>query len=595
MLKRLYSETNLLLKDFTFEPGINIILGKYSGLKEATGVNGIGKSSLIRLIDFALLSDSAEKLFFSDKYKFLKDEKHNIVLEFLINKKKYFIKRYFEKKDEIYFGTTPKNLEKYDKTELKKTLTNIFFPTVNNDIYIEGSKFRTLMNFFIKDDLDSHRRYDPLNFVGAEGINKTNIAIFNFFLLNLPTRNLLSFAEVAKEIDNKNKAVKEIERTVEAETGKKIEEFHADKIKIEKGIALIEKSLNDYKFLENYKNIESELIEITRKINEKLEEHHALNMQLKKIRDNFTLNQNIDTAQIQKIYNETLYTLGDLVKKSLDSIIQFKSELLENRNKFLIKKENQLQSKIDEILNHISVFEKERSILYQKLKEKGALDSIENAYKDLISEKTKLLRIDNYTEQVDNLKQIVFDLEVTVSELRRSIINDLNNYNKQIDTLQRLFHEILEHAIFIDEENENAYFIIEKEANTKSNQVPFKIQMELPKADALGNFRLKIIVYDLMVYLNNIKINRELPDFLIHDGVFHAISKKTMINTLNYVFRQYNTFQNFQYFLTFNEDEIDTPTNKSETYGSFEFDWRKHVVAEFSDVPEKMLFKKMLP
>jgi hypothetical protein len=60
MLIRIYSETNLI-DAVPFHNGINIILGKYSGDKEARGINGIGKSTLVRLVDFTLLSGKAEK------------------------------------------------------------------------------------------------------------------------------------------------------------------------------------------------------------------------------------------------------------------------------------------------------------------------------------------------------------------------------------------------------------------------------------------------------------------------------------------------------------------------------------------------------
>ena len=65
MLKQLYSETELFDKLFdkvTFRQGINIIQGVYTiSDKERSGLNGIGKSTLVRLIDFALVSDSTLK------------------------------------------------------------------------------------------------------------------------------------------------------------------------------------------------------------------------------------------------------------------------------------------------------------------------------------------------------------------------------------------------------------------------------------------------------------------------------------------------------------------------------------------------------
>ncbi len=86
MIVRLFSDTNLI-DTVTFHNGINIILGKYSEDKEARGINGIGKSSLVRLIDFVLLSGKAEKRFNKSKYDFLRVEEHTLTIEFIINKK----------------------------------------------------------------------------------------------------------------------------------------------------------------------------------------------------------------------------------------------------------------------------------------------------------------------------------------------------------------------------------------------------------------------------------------------------------------------------------------------------------------------------
>ncbi len=86
MLTKLYSETNLI-DDISFHKGINIILGKYSQNGETRGINGIGKSLIIRLIDFALLSSKAEKVFAQKKYSFLRENEHSISLEFKVGPK----------------------------------------------------------------------------------------------------------------------------------------------------------------------------------------------------------------------------------------------------------------------------------------------------------------------------------------------------------------------------------------------------------------------------------------------------------------------------------------------------------------------------
>lgn len=592
MLLRLYSETNLLVKDITFEPGINIILGKYSGDKDAKGVNGIGKSSLIRLINYCFLSNSAERIFNQPKYDFLKKGEHNIVLEFLMKKNKFFIKRYFADDDKIYFGASPAKLEIFEKAEIKKILTNTLFPIDNNEVFFEGNRFGTLLNFFVKDDLESQKRFDALDFIGYSA-NTKDIALYNFFLLNLPTKNLLRYSEVSKEYDEKSNAVKEMEKTVKATTGKSIEEFKTEKIQIEQKIRLLEKSLTDYNFLSNYKNIETDLIVLTKKINEQLEIYHSHNHDLKRLKELYNYDIGIDTNQIRKLLNEALQTFGDLVKKSLDEVIEFKRNILENRNKFLVKREMDLQKHIDEALKSLSKLETERSILYKKLKEKGALESIENTYKDLINAKSNLERSMQYVGNIEEIQNILVDLDVTISELKRDIINDLSKFEKPLNELRGLFKEVLENAIFIDESSDNAYFDVKRLTNTKRNQLPFKFEVEIPKAEALGQARLKLIAYDLMVFLNIIRDKRILPDFLIHDGVYHSISHKSMVNTLNYISRQFNQYPNFQYIVTFNEDEIEIAEDKESTFGKFDFNWKENVILTVSDIKENMLFKQV--
>ena len=258
MIKRLFSNTGLLLNDYKFHSGINIILGKYSGKKEATGVNGIGKSTLIRLIDYSFLSDSAQKIFSNKKYDFLRKDEHDIILEFEIDSKTYFIKRDFNKKSNIYFGISLNKLDEFEKTEFKAVLTNLFLPVEKDDVFFDGNKFRTIFDFFIKDDLDNQKRFEPLNFLKYNASVKEK-AIYNFFLLNLPTKHLINYNEQSKEYEKFNTAINTAEEKIKIETGKSIQEYKSERINIDQRIILLENSLDNYHFIEKYKDIEKQI------------------------------------------------------------------------------------------------------------------------------------------------------------------------------------------------------------------------------------------------------------------------------------------------------------------------------------------------
>lgn len=95
-----------------------------------------------------------------------------------------------------------------------------------------------------------------------------------------------------------------------------------------------------------------------------------------------------------------------------------------------------------------------------------------------------------------------------------------------------------------------------------------------------------------MIFLNSVYKKRKFPDFLIHDGVYHGISINTKVKALNYLYHQHLANPRFQYIATFNEDEIYIPTEKQSLIGKFDFDLEKVIRAEFTDSPEKMIFKR---
>jgi len=595
MIKRLFSNTGLLLDDYKFHPGINIIIGKYSGNKKATGINGIGKSTLIRLIDYTFLSNSAQKMFYNKKYDFLRKEGHDIILEFEIDNKTYFIKRDFNKKSNIYFGISLNRLEEFEKTEFRVVLINLFLPIEKDDVFFNGNKFRTIFDFFIKDDLDNQKRFEPLNFLKYNA-NIKEKAIYNFFLLDLPTKYLINYNEQSKEYKKYNSAINAAEGKIKNETGKSIQEYKSERFNINQRITLLENSLENYHFIEKYKDIEKHLVEVTKLINTKLTIHNSLDRKLNKIRESYNINENVETKEIRKIYNEVIENFGNQVAKTLDEVICFKNNILKNRKKYFIQKENKLQKAINEVLNDISNLELKRSNYYKLLDEKGALDSIKNTYEELIIEKTDLEKNLQVIQQIDEYQEMLTNLNVTISEVRRLISNELKEFESKIDELRKLFINILKKAIFVDESYDNAYFDIKQNPNANRKKLPFKIEIEIPKADALGQSRLKIVAYDLMVFLYNIANKRKMPDFLIHDGAFHGISMKTKINTINYVYHKYlenAKHKQFQYILTFNEDEITIPDDKIAEYGKFNFDFQESIVAEFQDVADKTIFKRI--
>jgi len=583
IINRLFSETDLI-NPVDFRMGLNIVLGSYSNNNYKRNLNGVGKSSLVRLIAYLLLSDSAEQTFKKREYEFLRKENHSISIEFKIKEQIYILNRQFSSENDISFGERGQTLNIYTKPEIKTILQRKIFPIEQENIIYEGNTFGALLDFFMRDDMKNLQRYEPLIF-SKFLTKKAEQSILNFFLLGLQTNSLIDFNRILDEQKKYNTTIETVSKSVKEETGKTIEEFKTEKIKIEENINRIEASIKNYTFLENYKIIENDLIKVSAEINNELKEYNVLDKKLAKLKKSYQFNQNedINTQEIKNLYDEILATFGQLVSKKLSDIMEFKKEILDNRNKLLVEREKKLQEAINAILKKISDLERRRSELYRFLEEKEALDSIKNAYEELTKEKTILSGNMQRIKEIEDYKEKMSVNQVSISELQLKIQNMLRDNGTYIDEFRKLFLDILENAISFDSNVEGHFDIAIKDRISK-DKMPFEIKISIPKADSLGMSRLKIFVYDLMIFLKNIYTQRALPCFLIHDGVFWGISRETVIKSLNYINRKCLENPNFQYIATFNETEIDA--------NALDFNLQDTIIAKYSDNPKNMIFKR---
>lgn len=82
-----------------------------------------------------------------------------------------------------------------------------------------------------------------------------------------------------------------------------------------------------------------------------------------------------------------------------------------------------------------------------------------------------------------------------------------------------------------------------------------------------------------------------MPHFLVHDGVFHGIARKTVVNVLNYIYSKSLEFGDLQYIVTGNGDEFEIPDSERSLY-HYEFDFQDSVIVTYEAVPEKMIFRR---
>lgn len=262
ILNSIYSETGLFDR-VEFRLGINVILGKYADAERS--VNGIGKSTLVRLIDYAFLSSPRGSLNLSRAP--LKG--HTVSLEFTDGNERYTITRPFEDEKIAYFGLQ-ENLREYPVEDLKRIIGDkLFLNAYFQGAYYDNKWYRELMRFFIKDDIGRHKQDDPLNFLNYNA-RKTRLFAYNFYLLGLPNANIDEYDLVQVDIRNKQTSRRELINQIEDETQKPISELRTQIAQVNQRISRLETSLREFKFLETYQDVQTELENVSLQISEKL-------------------------------------------------------------------------------------------------------------------------------------------------------------------------------------------------------------------------------------------------------------------------------------------------------------------------------------
>ncbi|WP_431258548.1 hypothetical protein ACQ86G_29330 [Roseateles chitinivorans] len=130
-----------LFEDVEFRSGINLIIGKYADARrnEGPGINGVGKSSIVRMIDFLLLADWSRHVFAKDEYAWISQDAHSACLRLTVAGKSIQIRRGFGKAaDEVGLRIGDAAEEVLDVRGAKALLGEIFFPPRSGSIGADG-------------------------------------------------------------------------------------------------------------------------------------------------------------------------------------------------------------------------------------------------------------------------------------------------------------------------------------------------------------------------------------------------------------------------------------------------------------------------
>lgn len=563
-LNRLYSESNIF-EEISFHDGVNIILGEKYDDSSVKGrkTNGVGKSMSIEFLDFGFLNDY-EKSRIAKIPKEVFPLEENVILDLDIGDEAITIKRNRKQADQPVIIREGRTVS-FDKLQdAREYLTGLIFPKLNGK---KVPSFRNLFSILMRDE-----RSEFTDIIKCHDLTKKipDDLSAHLFLLGFSLEAYKNTLETIKEIEAVNTVIAKDKKELTQEGKKKISDVKAELNALEDELQKLEDVIESFKTNETFDSMEADLIELEDLLDQLRKRQKALRYDYEKIRK-MPKPEQIDDREIELVYNQFKSELGNAVVKSLNEVVGFKNKIEEFQRTLVNQKAKELESQLKSIAEQIRVLDDEYSEKLKVIDKKGVLKNLKvslkiyEAKKDSISH-TKFL-FDQYEKNEKKKRMLNLQKTQQLMEIDSEIEQNKEIMDDFIDTILEIHESIMG--------NKECSFSLQT-VDKARKKTPVELTLRIYDDGSHSVDRTKVFIYDMALLFNQYTRDRH-PLFLVHDNIFD-VDQDTLVQCLNYIYKQEEQYQDFQYILTLNRDKIENEEQRK----LIQMDIDEHQVAVFT-------------
>lgn len=534
-IKRLYSEPSLF-EPIEFFNGFNLILGETTDNSVKT--NGVGKSLCVEFINYALLKDHGR----SRVSKIPKNdlpEDFEICLDFEIDDKKITIRRNVFKEDFPQLYVNGKLKPVANKSQVLEYLTSLTFGSISTN---ESPSFRSILGPLIRDEksefksiikcFDTDKRippdYEP-----------------HLYLLGINPAPYNQANQLSRDIEKIRAAKSKVKENVEALTGKNISEAKADLNDLKNQVEKTQKDIDRLENIEGYDLVKSEIIALEDEIESKRARQEVLKSEISKIQlfkgDNY-----IDEDEVADLYNQFKDGLGELIKKELSEVSEFKKKIDDFQRSLINERKENVSKEIDVLDEELKTLDNRYKGKVSLLDQEGLLKSLKKTIAIHQRKMEDYSSLNSFLEAFSNHEQERKDKDIE----RKNQIHLLDTYvieaKDSVESIESLILKMHEYIYG----NQQCSFDVE----VKDNKEIVKFDLRIYDDGSHSIDREKVFFYDYAL-LTSPSTECRHPGLLIHDNIFE-VDRDTLIKNLDYINSSLASLTDKQYILTLNKDML---------------------------------------
>ena len=538
-IKRLMISTDEnVIRDMEFKKGLNLIIDStVENDRKQTG-NNIGKTTVLKLVDFCLGGEKRE--IYTDQenkkqeYQKVKEflVKENVVIKLVLvedlenkHSKEIIIERNFKDKKDAMQKI---NNIKYTFSDFLEELKKIMFPNLKND----KPTFRQLISYNIRyKDNSINNTLKFLNrFTKDVEYESLYLHLLGFQFQNADKKQILT-SELSKENTYKKRL----------ENNQTKNSYEVALRVIENEIIFLNEKKSKFNINENFEADLEKLNKVRAEINKKSTIIGKLD-----IRKNIILEakeemkkrlSNIDIKELEFLYRE-LGNYLENVTKTFEELVDYHNKMIINKINFITKELPAIDKEIEKVKKELNEYLKIEKELAERVAKSDSFKEIEKIVSIINEKYNEKGRYEAIISKIDEVDENILRLETELNEIDNSLYSA--EFEKKLKEKVNKFNSFftkVSNALY----GENYLLKFDKVLNRKTNKPIYKFSCFNMNTSS-GKKQGEIICFDIAYIL--FATDEKIPHFkfllndkkeLMHDNQLLEISKVVKKNNIQLV------------------------------------------------------------
>lgn len=565
-----------------FEPGLNVIVAERSDTSsERDTRNGVGKSTLIQIVDFCLGASAVK-----GKGLCIKPlEGWAFTIDMTLAGNRVKVTRSLDKANRIVVdGPTNGWVLQPERDESsgelffslacwKNVLGAALFglaQSYNGMKYVPS--YRSLVSYFVRRGSDAY--LDPFRHFRQQAT--WDIQLHVAFLLQLGWQ----YPSRLQELRDQDQALNALDMAVKAgvlegQLGT-VGELEAERVQLESQATQENEALRSFRVHPQYEHIQAEADRITESIHQLANRNVVDRRTLRRYQEAVNSETPPSDEALETLYADAGIVFPDTLRRTLEEARHFHQQIIHNRRAFLAAETARLERQIADRESQIRELTNSRADFLDILKTHGAIQELTHFQEQHLQTKEKLVHVVKMIAEIKNISAKKRDVKVAKAELAKALERDHEERRPKWTRAVQYF-------------NDNSMALYESPGKLVIDITDsgYKYDVEIERSDSEGIGKMKIFCFDLMLS-QLARATGNGMDVLIHDSlIFDGVDSRQRALALEQA-ASVMARDGGQYICTFNSDMIP----RDDFQKAFNFDSYVRLTLTDRDPSESLLGKR---